>query len=221
MAITDSYATVEEYRAGVEKPDAGDDTEIERDLATISRHIEHITGRFFQSDTSVVNRIYTTPYRGFLNAEAENPWRGLGRFSSMDVDDIATTTGLVIVIDEDRDGSFADETPLAASDYRLLPLNAPLGPEPKPYNRIEIPSWSSRMGAWPPATQVQITARWGWPAVPEPVRAACIHLTGILRLESPRATSRISEAIGETIGISREGQSIIKDLTRWYRRITV
>lgn len=221
MAVTDAYCDPSTYRAIVAKSDVGDDADVARDLVAVSRFLDRKLGRFFTRDAAPVARVFrTSAARGGALplgwAESENPWR-FGQWTRMlPTDDIATTSGLVIKIDEDQDGSFADETALASTDYELWPENAALGAEPQPYTGIYIPEYSTKVG-FPPNTRIQVTAAWGWPSVPAAVERATAHLCGILRLESPRATSRVSE-LGESIGTSREAQRILDDLTRQYRR---
>jgi hypothetical protein len=65
---------------------------------------------------------------------------------------------------------------------------------------------------------VQVTARFGWPAVPQAIVQATCQLVGILRLESPRATSQISEGLDSVLGASFEAQKIVENLQRVYAR---
>ena len=47
---------------------------------------------------------------------------------------------------------------------------------------------------------------------------ATVHLTAILRLESPRATRRIAE-LGDAVEASPAVQGIVRDLASAYRRV--
>lgn len=87
-----------------------------------------------------------------------------------DVDDFHTTTGLVIATDDSDTGTYG--TTWSATDYALRPFN---GIEASttgfPYRKIV--AVESRY--WPCATgraRVQVTAQWGWAAVPESVTLA-------------------------------------------------
>lgn len=221
-AVTDAYADAATYRAVIGKSDTGDDTAIELDLLAISRYVDQLCGQFFTKDASQVARVYRTRayYGSMLTsmplgwAEAENPWRWGPYTRLLQVDNMAAAP-TSIVIDENDDGVF-DDTPLTSSDYELWPQNAAQGPETNPWTAIYIPPHSTRSG-FAPGKQVQITTQWGWPAVPGAVVRATCHLTGILRLESPRATSQVNE-IGTVLGVSKAGQSIIADLLKQYRR---
>lgn len=87
-------------------------------------------------------------------------------------DDLASMTTLKT--DQNLDGVY--ETTWAASDYQLLPLDAPFGPEPRPYRSIRstggrafpLPAGTGRIGL------VQIAGVWGWPATPASVNQACL-----------------------------------------------
>jgi len=102
---------------------------------------------------------------------------------------------------------------LDAQDYELLPLNADKGPEPRPYTRLRL-----KKGVFWEGARVEITGRFGWPDVPNPIKAATIQLTAILRLETPRATRRIPE-LGDAIEASPDAQRIIRDLMDAYQRV--
>lgn len=220
MAVTDPYCDAAKYRAIITKSDTGDDGAIFTDLKAVSRFLDQKLGRFFTKDAAAVDRIYRVPGgRGAppLNwAESENPFRYGNVSRILYVDDIASTAGLTIKVDEDGDGSFSDESAWASTDYELWPENAPLGPEPAPYMAIAIPEWSSK-GAFYANQRVQVHAIFGYPAVPPAIERATAHLCGILRLESPRATNRFTE-MGETFGTSKQARDILDDLTRNYRR---
>ncbi len=49
---------------------------------------------------------------------------------------------------------------------------------------------------------------------------ACVQLTAILRLESPRAT-RVTDELGQTTGMSRDGAGIVEELMRNYVKVGV
>lgn len=121
------------------------------------------------------------------------------------VDDIGSTTGLVIKIDDDNDGSVADETALSSSDFQMWPLNAVSQVQPASYTQIHMPAWGSR-GSWPRGLLISVTAAWGWPAIPEQIVNATIELTRLLRVEGPRATNRLDEG-GVPLFLSRDAQA--------------
>jgi hypothetical protein len=204
MPVTDAYATAATYRALLGKNDASIDAQILDDLTAVSRYLDWKCERFFTKDSAVVARLYLPS----------------AYTDSLIVDDIADTAGLVIKVDTNRDGSFTTETAFASTDYQLWPLNAATGPEPKPYTKIVIPPWSTR-GNFMPGYLVQVTAIGGWPAVPKALERADVHLTGILRLETPRATERTNEAMDKVFAMSDTAKSIIGQLVAAYARPTV
>ncbi len=202
-SVQDAYATAAEYRAVTKRTDTGDDTQILTDLKAISRWLEGDSrlGRFFTKDAADVTRIFVVPESG------DTLW----------IDDLSAAP-TTIKIDTDGDGSFTDETALAAADYECWPINAALGPEARPFTRIKMTSWGA-YGSWTKDQRVQIVGKWGWPAVPEAVKRATIELTAILRLESQRATARVQE-LDVVVEASPEAQSIVNRLTDNYRRIS-
>lgn len=217
MAIADAYATSAQYKAIISMTSGDHDSEIDAQCLAVSRYLDRSLGRFFTRDDSVVQRIYYPSGYYAGNPEAENPWLGVRGARDLETDDIASTTGLVIKIDTNRDGVFTDEAALATTDYELWPLNADKGPEPQPWNRIHLPAWSGKL-AWPAGCPVQITAIFGWPAVPQAIVQATCQLVGIYRLESPRATSSMSAGFDTVLGTSKQAQDIVDRLQTVYSR---
>ena len=150
MEVTDAYASTTTYRDLISKTDTAEDAEIDGDLKAVSRYLDRRLGRFFTKDASAVARTYM---RG-PQTDPRILW----------VDDIAASP-TSIKIDDDNDGSFADETALAAADFELWPLNAGKGAEPQPWTMIYLPKSGSK-GNWPAGHRVEVTAQWGWPAIP-------------------------------------------------------
>lgn len=199
MSISAAYATAEQYRFVTGGTDSSKDTDILIDLKAISRYIDGKMHRFFTCDADAVTRIY-------VPAETS---------STLWVNDLSAAP-TSIKVDDDGDGDFDDETALASTDYELLPFNADKGPEPSPWMQIALGPWGTR-DSFRAGVRVQVIACFGWPAVPEAIQRATIHLTAILRLETPRATRRIPE-LGEAIETSWEAQKIIRQLVSQYRR---
>ena len=209
MAISDAYATVAEYRERVGKSGPSDnDTVTLAQLKAVSRYLERFLGRFFNVDASDVTRLYRVGDDGGVPNS--------GARKVLTVDDLSADP-TSITIDKDNDGLFTDETALAATDYVLLPRNALLGPEAEPYTAIELTSWgdtaSFTEGVW-----VQVIGKFGWSAVPEAIKQACVDLTSILLLESPRATNRIVDDMAGSIEASPQAHGIVKGLQVVYRR---
>lgn len=105
-------------------------------------------------------------------------------------DDLGDSASVTIATDASGDGTF--ETTWGASDYQLLPVNAATAyGEARPWTSVRavgtrtfpwlIDTWLTRFN------RVQITAKWGWPAVPDPVTQACLMKAARLfgRKDSP------------------------------------
>lgn len=186
MAITDAYVTGQEYRAVAEHsttPDPGLDLLIQPHLIACTRLFERETGQFFGRDDAPVARVFRAKWSDRLELTYEGNCPGIATIDSPNVP--------LIKVDTDGDGSFADETAWSVGDYELQPLQAAQGPEPQPWTSICIPRWSSKH--FVPGNLVQVTAIFGWPAVPEAVKADIIELCRLWRRESPGATGRINE----------------------------
>lgn len=158
MAITNGYSTRDIVAAelGITSPSATQQTQIDAAVNAASRQIDAYTGRRFWQDATVVTREY----------HADDSW-------TCHVDDISTTTGLIVKTDTADTGGFAT-TLTVTTHFILLPLNAADRVPVWPYDAIRVvdsnyslPQFSSgRPG-------VQITAKFGWPAVPDDIAQAC------------------------------------------------
>jgi hypothetical protein len=84
------------------------------------------------------------------------------------IDDVHDLTDFVVRTDSNDSGTFS--TTFSANDYELSPLNA------TPYTRLRAVGTLSFPMATLREGVVQVTARWGWPAVPPMVKQACLEL---------------------------------------------
>lgn len=162
--MSDLYATIDEaksYLSG-EGQRSDNDLRITTALNTSCRAIDAYCGRQFHKVISSTDDATT---RTYYTDDCH-----LAR-----VDDFWTTTGLVVATDTTDDGT-ADTT-WASTDYQLEPLNGVLdGLTGWPYYRIR--SVETRL--FPVAgkrARVHVTAKWGWQAVPIPVKQAALQLT--------------------------------------------
>lgn len=193
--IGDAYATVQEYRAAIGKETSDDDLALSEALLVASRWWERKLHRpaGFNRDTAAVARTFYV-HRG-TNGEGSK---------TLFVDDIAATTGMTVTLDGEA---------VAAADYQLRPLNALVGPEAEPYDRIV------RLGTvgWTLQSPIVVTAIWGWPAVPEAIKAATIEWAAIWRGESVRATERVNE-MDQVASASPYHLSQLKRITEAYQQ---
>lgn len=155
MALGDPYAVIEDVKEYIKIPnDNGQfDSLLDHASASATREINRQCNRQFNKATEASVRVFEPTARTWSY-----------------VDDFHTTAGLVVKTDADGDGVF--ETTIPASDYELRPLNGIVdGDTGWPYNKIVLladrfPACTRRAGV------LQVTAQWGWEAVPEPVRSA-------------------------------------------------
>lgn len=157
MALLDPYCSVAELRnyAGID--DQVDDTLLSTVVRGVSRQgINVYCGRQFNDAGSATARTF--------QSESE---------TCVKVDDFSTATGLIVKIDSNDDGLYS--TTLGAV-YNLYPIDGIVNGEPGyPFERIEL-FWQTTP-YFPRLTKrnnVQVTARWGWAAVPDAVKQACL-----------------------------------------------
>jgi hypothetical protein len=157
MAIGDSYATTAELKSYLRITDTTDDTLLTAALATASRLVEHHCSRQFNKDSPATPtaRVYYP-----LNQ------------SDAAVDDFYTTTGLIVAMSTADDGTYG--TTLTAAQYQLLPLNGVRSGEAGwPYFRLRLQNTTFTSTVRP---QLQVTASWGWNAVPAAVKQATVYM---------------------------------------------
>lgn len=157
MSITNGYCTLADLKTILRIADNVDDTMLEARITEASRVIDQHCDRRFYADTAASARLYVAVDDELLM-----------------VDDISSTTGLVIKTDTAGDGTYA--TTLTSSEYQLEPLNALTKGSPVRSIRpigVLFPTTDAPAG-------VQVTAKWGWPSVPSPITSACILLAGRL-----------------------------------------
>lgn len=156
MAITNGYCTLQEVKAALRLSDSIDDTLIENSIESASRRIDGYCGRFFYKTAATAVPLF-----------ANNSYRLM-------TSDISSTTGLIVKLDDNGDGTF--ETTLTLNtDYIVEPTDyAILG---RPIRTITmIGGYTFPLFYIPSECGVQVTAQWGWNAVPDDVREACVLL---------------------------------------------
>jgi len=168
VPVVNGYCSVADIKEHVGDTEFGTipDTLIERAINATSRAIDNYCGfprrRFWQDITPTTHEYVT------------DVW------DSLYIDDLSSTTGLVIATDVAGDSLFS--TVWTPSDYRLYPLNANVNgsafawTQIRPVGSVRFPL--SRYGR----TTVRITGLHGWSAVPPEVTQACvIRTTSILK----------------------------------------
>lgn len=168
MTLTNAYCTLAEFKQELGVSDVYDDAKAESAINTASRQIDAYCNRRFWQDATVKAR----------------------RFRALEsdccvVDDISTTTGLIVKVDEAGDGTFST-TLTIDTHYLLEPLNAAEETPVRPYERIEL---VDSIGTYFPISRrpgVQVTAKFGWPAIPDDVNRAC-RIQSVLQFKAPDA----------------------------------
>lgn len=177
--------------------DVGEDAILEAVVEATSRLIDGYCGRFFWLDSADATRYYTAGWPDLLIT-----------------DDIVSITTLST--DSDGDGTYEDTWTTA--DWEFEPYNAALEGYPytclrtKPNGDYDFPSM--RKG-------VKIEGKFGWPAVPKPVKEACL-------LQAERLAKRKDAPFG-VVGSTDMGQMQVipkldpdvKLLLEPYRRLWV
>jgi hypothetical protein len=166
MAITNGYATLTQIKAYMSISDNTDNDLLEDLIESASRSIDRIANRRFYLDAVASARLYRAYSDIFVY-----------------IDDLGTTTDLVVKTDSNGNGSYA-KTLTLNQDYILDPLTAPS--LSRPYTQLTMVSNTETWPIFPGLTQnglrpgVQVTARWGWPSVPDDINMACLILTADL-----------------------------------------
>ncbi|MFF9582495.1 phage gp6-like head-tail connector protein [Streptomyces achromogenes] len=137
-------------RTGAEAADTSRDDELSSALSAASRGIDRATGRRFWLDAEPGQRVFRLAGRVVCEADGD----------VLLVDDIGDVTGMVV-----ETGSGTAWTTL--TDYETQPDNALADGRPV--------TGLLRSGSWGTATNwVRVTARFGWPAVPEDITEATL-----------------------------------------------
>jgi hypothetical protein len=203
MALTNAYCTLVELKAWIGISDSVDDANLELTINAASRWIEQKCGRRFWIDPAVVARTFVADDLYLLN-----------------IDELATTTGLIVKVDRNYDGTF-ETTLTAGTDFIVLPDDASTAfPEAQPFTQLQMigsSTWPYRW--WPNHREalVQITGKWGWPAVPDDVKLACVMRSFQLftRRKSPEGVAGFND-FGVVRVVPRDAD--ILELLENYRR---
>lgn len=160
VAVGDSYATLEEFKAYVKEQSRNEsDDELQECLDAATREVNRITNRVFWTATAATARVYTP--ESYIRCK---------------VNDFYTTSGLIIETDPGATGEFSETW--TTPDYELSPLDGVVdGEEGWPFWKIRATGgfWFPRV--YFPAQRtgiVRVTAKWGWADVPAPVKRATL-----------------------------------------------
>lgn len=207
MALGAAYATAAEARARWMKADVGDDPTILENLTAVSHYIDSRCRRRdgFNQSVSVEARMYD----------------GNGKARVWLPDDIATVTGLIVKADLNGDYGVADsgETLTIDTHFWVYPDNAAVGSDPKPYEALELVPTNGVVTTWPLQRRaIQVTAKFGWPEVPEAIKELTIALTRYLRDIHESGVTFSIQAIDTAVQESREMSFFLRNIERQYAR---
>ena len=141
---------------------SGQDTNIDNAINGASRLIDKICGRHFWQDDAVTEKYYT-PINHYY----------------VEVDDISTTTGLIVQLDTTDNGAY-DKTITLDTDFVLKPFNPQVHKISSttyyfPHTELNILTTRSDETFDPTIIKnIKITAKFGWSAVPEAISQATL-----------------------------------------------
>lgn len=222
MALTDAYATVAEYKSRVTQEGPKEDANIEYILFAVSRFIDLQCNRFFTQDDTVQTRLYdgggSLPITVTGSINIENPYTYDAYSKFYLPDDISTTTGLVVMID--NDGDFTPETVLTRDTHFWLgPWNAATGPEAEPWRWLQIKPNNGLITVWPSHTRsISVTAKFGWLTPPIAIKEATIALARQMVHTQKATTTLTLQQMDALIRITPKAPNIIADIVRRYGR---
>jgi len=152
------YVALSELKTALGISGSADDTYLNLAIDAAEKSINDLCGRKFTADSSATARTYRAqPYLAVT-------------------DDISTLTGLVVKTDTAADGTF--DTTWASTDYQVEPLNN-LTKGRSVNNLRAIGSYTYPVYG-DGQVSVEVTAKWGWPAVPDPVKQATLMMSSRL-----------------------------------------
>jgi hypothetical protein len=153
--LRQQYASLENLKLALSITDTNRDVLLRQALASAARSIDNYTHRRFYLDASTSARTYRPDRRTRWHCDGDE----------LLVDDIATTTGLIVEV-----GTALGSTWSTVTEYEALPENAVARGVPiTSLLRVRVP-WTYGQ----PWTRIRVTARWGWLTVPDVVAQATL-----------------------------------------------
>lgn len=200
-----TYATRAEVKAALRigTADTADDTLIDNAIDSASRLIDGYCSRQFWAYASATTRVY----------QANSQF-------VCDIDDVYSTASFILKTSSFANNNF--DITFAPSDFQLEPLNGYLDAIEWSFDRIRavgnflFPTVNANFGD---QALVQVTALYGWAAIPSPVKQATIIQSSRLfkRLDSPLGVAGFGD-LG-AIRVSRFLDPDMAQLVEPYRRM--
>lgn len=199
-----SYASVTELRDLANIGDNADDALLTVHIDAASEAVDLWCGRTFVVPTAATARRFHA--------------HDLYRLVLPPGNDISSTTGLVVATDDNDDGT-AETTWTITTDFELGPWSGvDLGGQAStPYTEI-VAVGSRTFPVSGRRPKVSVTARWGWPAVPDPVKEATLALAHRRYLQARNAPLGVA-AMGDFGPMQmRDRPDLLQRLSQ-YRRV--
>jgi hypothetical protein len=173
MAITDGYVTQAQAKTHIDIADNVDNDSIDIAVTAASRAVDIYCGRRFYLDADVSARRY-------------HPDSAFELF----VDDFSTLTGLVVATDTSDNGS-TDETWTITTDFEVEPANNLA----KSWAVWKIVAVGGKGFLGGRRARNHVTAKWGWPSVPDEVFEATLLVAARLlkRRDTPTGVAGFGE----------------------------
>ncbi len=181
--------------------DSTDDTTITTAASAASRAVQRWCGREFDTTTTAS-----------ASARVFHP-----KSQTLCItDDFWTTTNLVVKYELSDDGTYGNTLTLN-TDFIVEPLNGREDGIAVPYRKLRATSWIFPTGTTFPS--VQVTAAWGWSAVPDDVKQAALILGARIwkRKNSPEGVLGGFQDFGAVRISSRQDPDVV-NLLADYRR---
>ena len=145
--MAEAYVTDSDFKSSLDISGTYADADVTAAILGASIAIDEVCGRRFYDDANANQVRYYSPYRTDYVA----------------THDIVTLTS--VKLDAGDDGTF--ETTLDTSEYVLEPLNA--AADGKPWTGIRLRPTSGKAFTTSYPKSVEVTAEFGWAAVPQPI----------------------------------------------------
>jgi hypothetical protein len=174
--MANEYATRNDLKAqlGIEVTDTSRDALLDKALTSASRGIDRATGRRFWLDAAATARTYRLHQRVVHEEDGD----------VLLVDDIGSITGMTV-----ESASAGGGTYTAVTGYETTPDNALA--DGYPVTGLLRPNsiWGTSF------TRIRVTAKFGWPAVPDDIAQACLIQASRLykRKDSPEGVMGSAE----------------------------
>lgn len=186
MTVTNGYITLANLKTYLKIDDSVEDSLLENIIESASRSIDKIANRRFYIDSTASARLFQNR-----------------TYYTCITDDIASTTGLVVKTAPDSSGVY-QQTLAYGTDYILNPYNA--ASLNRPWTSIVLVGSNSFSLPTNLRPQIEVTAKWGWPVVPDDIEQATYILSADLY--------KRKDSIGGVLGLSELGAIRMSPLGR-------